>query len=81
MDVIPSVVSLTTYSGGVADFMATSLQTLIDSVAAGTLTVLPGSVLPIDEIVQAHRTMESNKAGGKIVVVTRRESAEPATGV
>ncbi len=71
MDVIPSAVSLTTYSGGVSDFMATPLQQLLDQVAAGTLPVGPSRVFHIDDIVEAHRTMESNSAGGKIVVIAR----------
>jgi len=71
MDVIPSAVSLTTYSGGVSDFMATPLQHLIDRVSAGALAIPPGRVFHIDDIVEAHRTMETNTAGGKIVVLTR----------
>ncbi|CAN5269115.1 zinc-binding alcohol dehydrogenase family protein [soil metagenome] len=72
MDVIPTAVSLTTYSGGVEDFMAMPLQSLLDQVAAGTLPVRIGRVFPIEEIVDAHRLMDSNGAEGKIVVVTRR---------
>jgi len=71
MDVIPTGVSLTTYSGGVADFMAMPLQELVDQVAAGTLPVRIGRVFALDEIVEAHRVMEANTAGGKIVVRTR----------
>ena len=71
MDVIPTAVSLTTYSGGVSDFMAMPLQQLVDQVADGTLPIAAGRVFHIDDIVAAHRTMESNAAGGKIVVLTR----------
>lgn len=71
MDMIPTAVSLTTYSGDVADFMATPLQLLVDQVAAGRLKIVPARVFHIDDIAQAHRTMESNAAGGKIVVLTR----------
>jgi NADPH:quinone reductase-like Zn-dependent oxidoreductase len=70
MDAIPTAVSLTTYSGDVADFMATPLQQLVDQIAAGTLSIRPARVFHIDEIVEAHRTMETNAAGGKIVVLT-----------
>lgn len=70
MDVIPTGVSLTTYSGGVADFMAMPFQKLIDQVAAGTLPIRIGRVFRLDEIVEAHRLMESNGASGKIVVIT-----------
>ena len=36
----------------------------------GTLHVQIGRVFKLDEIVEAHRCMEENKAGGKIVVLT-----------
>jgi NADPH:quinone reductase-like Zn-dependent oxidoreductase len=68
MDVIPTGVSLTTYSGGVEDFLAMPLQALIDQVADGELPVAHARVFGLDQIVEAHRLMESNRAGGKIVV-------------
>jgi NADPH:quinone reductase-like Zn-dependent oxidoreductase len=71
MDVIPTGVSLTTYSGEVDDFLAMPFQALIDQVEAGTLPVRVGKVFALGDIVAAHRLMESNQAGGKIVVVTR----------
>ncbi len=64
---IPTGVSLTTYSGGVDDFLAMPLQALLDQVADGTLPVRTARVFGLDDIVEAHRTMESNTAGGKIV--------------
>jgi NADPH:quinone reductase-like Zn-dependent oxidoreductase len=70
MDVIPTAVSLTTYSGDVQDFMAMPLQSLIDQVAEGSLPVSIGRVFRLDEISEAHRLMENNQAGGKIVVLT-----------
>ncbi|MEJ8859260.1 zinc-binding alcohol dehydrogenase family protein [Variovorax robiniae] len=71
MDVIPTSVSLTTYSGAVGDFMATPLQDLVDQVSARALPVPAGRVFHIDDIVEAHRTMENGTAAGKIVVTTR----------
>lgn len=71
MDIIPSTVSLTTYSGGVTDFFATPLQQLVDDVSSGALAIEPARVFHIDNIIEAHRTMEENLAGGKIVVLTR----------
>ncbi len=71
MDVIPSAVSLTTYSGDVRDFMATPLQQLVDQVEAGELAIGPSRIFHLDDIVEAHQTMESNTAQGKIVVLTR----------
>ena len=69
MDVIPTGVSLTTYTGGVEDFMAMPLQTLLDQVADGSLPVKIGRVFGLDDIVEAHRTMETNSAGGKLVIL------------
>jgi NADPH:quinone reductase-like Zn-dependent oxidoreductase len=70
MDVIPTAVSLTTYDGGPDDFMRTPLEELIEQIAAGTLRVNVGKVFHLDEIAEAHRCMEANEAGGKIVVLT-----------
>jgi len=69
MDVIPTSVCLTTYDGGPEDFMLTPLDELVEQVAAGTLRVQVGKVFKLDDIVEAHRCMEENKAGGKIVVL------------
>jgi len=70
MAAIPSKVSLTTYSGGVEDFMATPLQELVNAVEAGRLRPKIGAVFRLDQIVEAHRRMEANVAEGKIVVLT-----------
>jgi NADPH:quinone reductase-like Zn-dependent oxidoreductase len=70
MDTIPTAVCLTTYDGGPDDFMRTPLEELIKQIAAGTLRVNVGRVFHLDEIVEAHRVMENNTAGGKIVVLT-----------
>jgi len=66
---IPTAVSLTTYSGGAEEFMEMPLQALVEAVEAGTLPVNVGRVLRLDDIVEAHRCMEANEAGGKIVVL------------
>jgi NADPH:quinone reductase-like Zn-dependent oxidoreductase len=70
MDAIPTAVSLTTYDGGAEDFMLTPLEKLAQQIAAGQLHVQIGRTFRLDEIVEAHRSMEENKAGGKIVVLT-----------
>jgi NADPH:quinone reductase-like Zn-dependent oxidoreductase len=70
MDAIPTAVRLTTYAGESEDFMRTPLQELVDQIAGGTLHVQIGKTFHLDEIVEAHRCMEENKAGGKIVVLT-----------
>ncbi|NUX55747.1 zinc-binding alcohol dehydrogenase family protein [Paraburkholderia youngii] len=69
MEVIPSTVKLTIYDGGVNEFMATPYDELLAQVKARTLRVPVGKVFRLDEIVEAHRCMEENKAGGKIVVL------------
>ena len=69
MDVIPTAVCLTTYDGGPQDFMLTPLEELVEQVAAGTLRVQVGN-FRLDDIVEAHRCMEENKAGGKVLVLT-----------
>jgi NADPH:quinone reductase-like Zn-dependent oxidoreductase len=70
MDAIPSAVSLTTYDGGTEDFMLTPLDELVEQIAQGALRVQIGKTFMLDDIVEAHRCMEENKAGGKIVVLT-----------
>jgi NADPH:quinone reductase len=44
------------------------LQTIADRVSAGAYKAKPARVFPFEEIQAAHRLMESNQAGGKIVV-------------
>jgi NADPH:quinone reductase-like Zn-dependent oxidoreductase len=46
------------------------LDELAGQIAGGSLKVPVGKVFKLDEIVEAHRLMESNSAGGKIVVLT-----------
>jgi NADPH:quinone reductase-like Zn-dependent oxidoreductase len=69
MEVIPTAVCLTTYDGGVDDFMRMPFDDLLGQVASGQLPVQVGKVFRLDEIVEAHRVMQENKAGGKIVVL------------
>ena len=69
MAAIPTAVSLTTYDGGPEDFMLTPLDELVEQIAAGTLRVRVGKTFRLDEIVEAHRCMEENQGGGKIVVL------------
>jgi NADPH:quinone reductase-like Zn-dependent oxidoreductase len=70
MELVPTAVCLTSYSGGVDDFMRMPFDELAAQVAAGTLRVPIGRTFQLDEIVAAHRCMETNQAGGKIVVLT-----------
>jgi NADPH:quinone reductase-like Zn-dependent oxidoreductase len=70
MEVIPTAVCLTTYDGGVEDFMQMPFDDLLQQIGSGELPVQVGKVFRLDEIVEAHRVMEENRAGGKIVVLT-----------
>ena len=70
MDAIPTSVCLTSYAGEAEDFMHMPLEDLVEQVAEGSLQVQTGRVFRLDEIVEAHRCMDENKAGGKIVVLT-----------
>jgi NADPH:quinone reductase-like Zn-dependent oxidoreductase len=69
MEAIPTAVNLTTYAGKSEDFMRMPFGDLLQQIAAGTLKVQIGKTFRLDEIVEAHRCMEENKAGGKIVVL------------
>lgn len=69
MEAIPTAVNLTSYAGESEDFMRTPLQELVEQIAAGTMKAQVGKVFRMEEIVEAHRMMEENKAGGKIVVL------------
>lgn len=70
MECIPTTVCLTSYGGGPDEFMETPLQEMVEQIEAGKLPISPGKTFQLNEIVEAHRTMEENRAGGKIVVLT-----------
>lgn len=70
MEAIPSTVRLTIYDGGAADFMDTPYMKLLEQVERGTLRLPIGRVYRLAEIVEAHRAMEENRGGGKIVILT-----------
>ena len=70
MEAIPTAVCLTSYAGESEDFMRTPLQQLAEQVASRRLRVEVGRTFRLEEIVEAHRTMEENRSGGKIVVLT-----------
>lgn len=69
MDVIPNYVRLTSYSGGVAEFMDMPLDRILADIAAGALKIPLGPTTRLSDIVKAHRWMEQNQAAGKIVVL------------
>ena len=47
------------------------LQRIVDNVAAGAYKAKPARVFAVEEIGEAHRLMERNEAGGKLVVRVR----------
>ncbi len=70
MGAIPSTVNLTTYSGGPQEFIDTPLQSVVNDIEGKRLAPRIGRVFQLDDIVAAHRCLEDNAAGGKIVVLT-----------
>jgi len=69
MDYLANGVRLTAYGGDANDLPTSVLQEFLDAVASGEATVPIGHVYRIDEIVQAHRDMESGAHPGKLVVL------------
>jgi NADPH2:quinone reductase len=65
---LPRGVRLAGYGGDASDLPAAVLQEFLDAMAAGAAAV-PTTVFPFEQIVAAHRAMETNTARGKIVVV------------
>lgn len=70
MEFIPATVSLTVYDSGQVTVPAQELQAFINSVETGQVQLGIGRTFSLDQIVEAHQLMESNEAGGKIVVIT-----------
>jgi NADPH:quinone reductase-like Zn-dependent oxidoreductase len=66
---IPTGVKLTSYSGEAADLDQVDLDRYVQLVESGQLNVVTGPVFDFDRLVDAHRLMDSNQAGGKIVVL------------
>ena len=66
---LPSGVRLTAYGGEAADLPAAVLQSFLDAVAAGRLTVPLHRTYTLGEIASAHAAMEANTATGKLVVL------------
>lgn len=68
---IPSTVKLTTYGSSTtsAAHSTAALQQIVDGVAAGRYRANLQRRFRFDEIVDAHRFMEENRASGKLVVL------------
>jgi NADPH:quinone reductase-like Zn-dependent oxidoreductase len=66
---LPRGVRLTAYGGEASDLPAAVLQSFLDAVAAGRLTVPLYRTYTLEEIRSAHADMEANNATGKLVVL------------
>ncbi len=69
MEQIPTGVRLTSYSGGAGDIGAEQLQRYVTLVERGELAFTTGPVWSFDQLPDAHRAMDGNRAGGKMVVL------------
>jgi NADPH2:quinone reductase len=69
IDYLPRGVRLAAYSGDAADLPADVLQSFLDAVAAGRMTIPIHHVYRMDEIREAHAVMEEGTASGKLVVL------------
>ena len=65
---IPSLGRLTVYMGEAENLQKQSLQQFIDAVESGDIRITVDRTFKLDEIIEAHKYMESNQAKGKIVV-------------
>ena len=65
---IPSGVYLTSYAGENSDLPPELLQEFIDQIESNSLKIKIDKVFDLDQIVEAHAYMESNRASGKLVV-------------
>jgi NADPH2:quinone reductase len=66
---IPTGVRLTSYSGGANDISRADLQRYVSLVEDGTLRIRTGPVWSFEDLPDAHRAMDANRANGKMVVV------------
>ena len=66
---LPNSVALTGYSGSVGQFAQTPLDEVARLVVDGKLTVSTKVLHGLDKVHEAHRLMQEDEAGGKMVVV------------
>ncbi len=69
IDYLPRGVRLTAYGGDAADLTSDVLQSFLEGVAGGHLTVPLHRTYTLDEIAIAHADMEAGNATGKLVVL------------
>ncbi|HWZ03301.1 MAG TPA: zinc-binding alcohol dehydrogenase family protein [Mucilaginibacter sp.] len=70
MEYIPAAVNLTVYDSGQIKVDRQSFQQFIRDIEAGLIKLSVSRTFSLNEIATAHMLMESNTAGGKIVIVT-----------
>lgn len=70
MEYIPATVCLTVYDSGQIRLDQRSFQKFINDVEDGKVNLSIGRTFRLEEIAAAHSLMDSNTAGGKIVVLT-----------
>ncbi len=73
MEHIPTGVKLTSYAGESGDITTSQLQEYVELVATGDLKLQVGPVFRFEKLREAHELMDANRAGGKIVVLTRAD--------
>lgn len=69
MELIPTSVGLTVYGGGPAEFMKTPLEEIARDIAGGKMNIKVRAFGKLEDVIEAHRIMEEEGAGGKIVVL------------
>jgi NADPH:quinone reductase-like Zn-dependent oxidoreductase len=69
MEYLPAAVNLTVYDSGQIRIDKESFQQFIRDVEAGVIRLSISRTFRLDEIIEAHQLMDSNSAGGKIVVL------------
>lgn len=69
MEYIPATVNLTVYDSGQIRVGRQHFQQFIRDIETGLIKLSIGRTFTLDEIIAAHMLMESNTAGGKIVVL------------
>jgi NADPH:quinone reductase-like Zn-dependent oxidoreductase len=70
LDYIPATVNLTVYDSGQVKMDKENFQSFINDVESGKIKLNISKVFKLDEIIEAHKYMESNVATGKIVITS-----------
>jgi NADPH2:quinone reductase len=64
---LPNGVRLTAYSGDAADLPAAVLQSYLDRIASGEISLGPVHIYSLDDIQVAHKDLEEGRKVGKLV--------------